>query len=172
MNWIVVIILILISIKLINRRFKKKRLEKLKKKYIENWGNPKENIYFNFHSIGKYFKNNSHKEKAFHIISEKTQLDIDVNELFKFIDRTSSKIGQQYLYFKLRTIGSINKILKFDQLVNVFFKNNDLRLNCQLLLSPLNGENTYDLEELINGAQIQKPKLIWLVYLLTISTFF
>ena len=172
MNWIVVIILILISIKLINRRFKKKRLENLKKKYIENWGNPKENIYFNFHSIGKYFKNNSHKEKAFHIISEKTQLDIDVNELFKFIDRTSSKIGQQYLYFKLRTIGSINELLKFDQLVNVFFKNNDLRLNCQLILSPLNGENTYDLEELINGAQIQKPKIIWLVYLLTICNFF
>ena len=169
MNWIIAFIFILITLKLININFKKKILKRLKKKYTENWGSPKEDSYFNFYSIGKYFENNKHKKKAFHIISEKTQLDLDVNEFFKFIDRTTSKIGQQYLYFKLRTIGNINGLLKFDQLVNVFFKNNDLRLNCQLLLSPLNEDSTYDLEELINGRQIQKPKIIWLVYLLTIS---
>ena len=169
MNWIIAFIFILITLKLININFKKKILKRLKKKYTENWGSPKEDSYFNFYSIGKYFENNKHKKKAFHIISEKTQLDLDVNEFFKFIDRTTSKIGQQYLYFKLRTIGNINGLLKFDQLVNVFFKNNDLRLNCQLLLSPLHEDSTYDLEELINGRQIQKPKIIWLVYLLTIS---
>lgn len=171
MNWILALFFILITIRLVNNRFKKKRLKNLKKKYTENWGTPKEDTYFNFHSISRYFENNSHKEKSFHLISEKTQLDLDVNELFKFIDRTSSKIGQQYLYFKLRTVGSVSELLKFDKLVEVFLKNKELRLNCQLLLSPLNDENTYDLEELINGQQIQKPRIIWLVYLLTISSF-
>jgi len=171
MNWIFAFTFILISIKLINDHFKKKRLNKLKNKHIENWGKPKKDNYFNFHDIGKYFENNRYKESAFHIISEKTQLDLDVNELFKFIDRTSSKIGQQYLYYKLRTIVNKRELYKFSKLVDVFIKNKSLVINCQLLLSQLNDSNSYDLEELINGEQIQKPKIIWLVYLLTITSF-
>ncbi|MGY0407560.1 MAG: MutS-related protein [Polaribacter sp.] len=171
MNLILTLILILITIWLTNNYFKKKKLKSLRNKYSENWGKPKKNNYYNFDSIGKYFENNTHKKKAFHIIPKKTQLDLDINELFKFIDRTSSKIGQQYLYFKLRTVGSISELIKFDKLVEVFLNDKELRLKCQILLSELNHENSYDLEELINGQQIQKPKIIWLVYLLTISSF-
>jgi DNA mismatch repair ATPase MutS len=171
MSWIFAFTFILISFKLVSDYFEKKRLNKLKKKHIENWGQPKKDNYFNFHNIGKYFENNRHKESAFHIISEKTQLDLDVNELFKFIDRTSSKIGQQYLYFKLRTIVNKRELYKFSKLVDVFNKNKLLRLNCQLLLSSLNKNDTYDLEELINWEQIKKPKIIWFVYILTFSSF-
>ncbi|MBE7648122.1 MutS-related protein [Tenacibaculum finnmarkense] len=171
MNFILILFFILITIWLINNYFKKKKLKSLIKKYSENWGKPKKNDYYNFHAIGKYFENNTHKKKAFHIISDKTQLDLDINELFKFIDRTSSKIGQQYLYFKLRTVGSISELIKFDKLVEVFLKNKKLRLNCQILLSQLNNDDSYDLEELINGQQIQKPRIIWLVYLLSFSSF-
>ena len=35
-------------------------------------------------------------------------------------------------------------------------------------LSKLNSNNSYYLEELINGKQIDKPKLLWLVKILTI----
>jgi hypothetical protein len=171
MNWILIVVFILIVIKLINNRLNKERIKNLKKKFIKNWGKPKKDTHFNFHYIGKYFENNRHKERAFHLISEKTQLDLDINELFKFIDRTSSKIGQQYLYFKFRTIGSLSELLKFNNLVDIFNKNKLLRLNCQLLLSSLDKNDTYDLEELINGEQIKKPKIIWFVYILTFNSF-
>jgi DNA mismatch repair ATPase MutS len=168
MNWILTIITILFIAKIISNRLKKVKVKKLKKKFNDSWGNPKKDTYFNFHSISRYFKNNGHKDKAFHIISNKTALDLDIDELFKFIDRTSSKIGQQYLYFKLRTVGTVDELFKFNTLVDVFVKNKKLRLNCQLLLSQLNHNNAYDLEELINGEQIRKPRTFWLVCSLSV----
>ena len=139
----------------------------MRKFLLENWGTPKKGKYYNFYVIGKYFENNSHKKKAYHIISEKSKIDFDIDDVFKFIDRTSSKIGQQYLYFKLRTITSITDLLKFDSLTSLFKNNKELSINCQIELSKLNSNNSYYLEELINGEQINKPKFLWVVKLLT-----
>tara|TARA_R110002124_G_scaffold89643_5_gene229187 strand:- start:8020 stop:9669 length:1650 start_codon:yes stop_codon:yes gene_type:complete len=169
MNWALGIVVILILLYLIGKYNYKKRIKKFRLKLIENWGKPKHRNYYNFFVIGKYFENNVHKNKAFHLISEKCKIDLDLEAVFKLLDRTSSKIGQQYLYFKLRTIGTIENLLSFNSLINVFEKNESLRLHCQLLLSKLNSNESYYLEELINGKQLQKPKNIWVVKSLTIS---
>ncbi|MBK5208296.1 MAG: DNA mismatch repair protein MutS, partial [Flavobacteriaceae bacterium] len=98
---------------------------------------------------------------------------------FKFIDRTSSKIGQQYLYFKIRTIETSEKLRKFDVLSNLFLNNETLRFKSQLILSNLNSNDSYDLEKLINDKPIEKPKYLKFIYvssltsvLLLILTFF
>ena len=168
MNWILGLLFILIVIFLINNYTKKKKLKFLKKKLIEKWGKSNRVDYYNFSSIGKYFENNLHKNKAYHIISDKCNIDLDIDEVFKFIDRTSSRIGQQFLYFKLRTIGSIDKLIKFDSLSNLFRNDESLRINCQMQLSNLNSNDAYYLEELINGKQIVKPKILWLIQSLSI----
>jgi hypothetical protein len=170
MNWLLETLLILTIFFLINSFIKKSKIKSLKKTITENWGKQKKEEYFNFSLIELYFKNNKHKEKAYHIISDKCESDLDINEVFKFIDRTSSKIGQQYLYFKLRTIKSIESLTKFDTLTNLFKSNETLRLNCQVELSKLNTNQNYYLEELINGKQIDNPKIIWLMYLLSITS--
>ncbi len=179
MNWILGLLFILIIIFLYSNYSNKKKLTKLKKWLIENWGKPKSNDYFNFYVIGKYFENNEHKNKAFHIISEKVKIDLDIDELFKFIDRASSKIGQQYLYYKLRTIGSLEGLLKFDLLSNLFLNNETLRLKSQLSLSKINSHNSYDFEKLITDKPIEKPTYLKYIYassltsvLLVILTFF
>lgn len=168
MNWILGLFFVLIVIFLMNNYFKKKRIAKLKLYFLENWGKPKNKEYYNFFVIGKYFENNAHKNRAYHIISEKSKIDLDLDDVFKFIDRTSSKIGQQYLYFKLRTIDRIENLLNFNSLTNLFQTNKTLRLNSQLLLSKLNTNDSYYLEELINGKQIEKPKILWLIQLLSV----
>ena len=168
MNWILGLFFVLIVIFLMNKYFKKKRIAKLKIYFLENWGKPKNEEYYNFFVIGRYFENNAHKNKAFHIISEKSKIDLDLDDVFKFIDRTSSRIGQQYLYFKLRTIDRIENLLNFNSLTNLFQTNKTLRLNSQLLLSKLNTNDSYYLEELINGKQIEKPKILWLIQLLSV----
>ena len=170
MNYFLGIAFIFIVWFLISNFNKKKRLKKLKASLYKNWGTPKQNDYYNFFVIGKYFNNNTHKEKAYHIISEKSNVDFDIDAVFKFIDRTSSKIGEQYLYFKLRTIGSITDLLEFDKLTKLFQKNTALSINCQLELSKLNTNNAYYLEELVNDKQIEKPKFLWLVRILTFTT--
>ncbi|WP_299523327.1 DNA mismatch repair protein MutS [uncultured Lutibacter sp.] len=179
MNWILGFLFVLIIVFLYSNYANKKKLAKLKKRFIENWGNPKSNDYFNFYVIGAYFENNEHKNKAFHVLSEKIKIDLDIDELFKFIDRTSSKIGQQYLYFKLRTIGSIERLLKFDLLSNLFLNNDTLRLKSQLSLSKINSNNSYDLEKLITDKPIEKPAYLKFIYassftsvLLVVLTFF
>ena len=113
MNWILGVCLLLVLIFLINNYSKKRQLLKLKHRLLSNWGQPKAPEYYNFEAIANYFDNNKHKESAFHLISDKTVQDLDINQLFKFIDRTTSKIGQQYLYFKLRTVSTIQKLSSF-----------------------------------------------------------
>lgn len=171
MNYFLGIAFIAVLWFLISNQVKKKKIAKFKTKLFNNWGKHQHKGYYNFFVIGKYFHNNSHKEKAYHIISEKEKNDFDIDELFKFLDRTSSKIGQQYLYFKLRTIQSIKSLKQYDQLVMVFQNDKNLSVNCQLELSELNNTNAYYLEELINGKQLEKPTHIWLVKSLTIGAF-
>lgn len=169
MNWVFGLLILLVIIFLFNNYYKRRKSIKLKQTLIDNWGKPKTTTYFNFFVIGRYFEHNNLKKDAFHIISEKVKTDLDIDDIFKFIDRTSSKIGQQYLYFKLRTIGSIENLLKFNSLTILFENNKLVRLNCQLQLSKLNGNSSYYFEELINGKQIEKPKSISTIYILSIS---
>ncbi|MBG7628883.1 MAG: DNA mismatch repair protein MutS [Bacteroidetes bacterium] len=169
MNWILGLFFIIIIAFLATNYSRKKKTASLKKWLFEHWGKSKKEDYFNFYVIGKYFENNEHKNSAFHIISEKCKSDLDLDEIFKFIDRTTSKIGQQYLYFKLRTIGNIEHLLKFNTLTSLFEHNKTLSIHCQLLLSKLSSNDSYYLEELINGKQIEKPKILWLVKLLSIT---
>lgn len=169
MNYILGIAFILIVWFLISNYLKKRRLKKFRETLSNNWGKQKKSTYYNFFVIGKYFYNNAHKDKAYHIISDKSAIDFDIDDIFKFVDRTSSKIGQQYLYFKLRTIGSINELLKFDELTNIFQKDKELSISCQLELAKLNNNNSYYLEELINDKQLEKPKHLWFIRSLTIT---
>ncbi len=168
MNWILGLLSLLTIIYLMNNFYRKKRLKSLKLSLVEQWGKKNTASYYNFFSIGRYFENNRHTSEAYHIISEKTTVDLDLNEVFKFIDRTASKIGQQYLYFKLRTIGTIESLKKFNSLTSLFQNNSDLRLQCQIHLSKLSDNDAYALEELINGRQIQKPKIYWLLQALSV----
>lgn len=169
MNYFLGILFVFTLWFLIHNFKKKKRLKKFISILHQNWGTPKKTAYYNFFVIGKYFHNNAHKEKAYHLISEKSNIDFDIDAIFKFIDRTSSKIGQQYLYFKLRTIDSKENLLKFDKLTSIFQNNKGLSISCQVELSKLNSNNSYYLEELINDKQLEKPKYLWLVRVLTFT---
>lgn len=170
MNWFLGIAFVLVVLFLIHNYRKKVWFKKVKDALLKNWGKSKEKKYFNFYAIKKYFENNLHKKEAYFEISEQTNADLDIDELFKYIDRTTSKIGQQYLYCKLRTIGTIEKLKKFDGLSNLFFKNKELRVKSQLLLLKLNSQNAYDLEKLINEEPVKKSKYLKLIYGLSASS--
>lgn len=73
------------------------------------------NETYNFEWIEKYFTKKD-KSQAFQVISNKTCNDLDFEELFMFLDRTTSKVGQQYLYNKLRCILP-NKIVDSEKLI-------------------------------------------------------
>ncbi len=88
---------------------KKKDIERLK----SSFGELKDDRY-NFDLIEEYFRNKNNSE-AFQTLSDKTCNDLDFQELFMFLDRTNSKVGQQYLYNRLRTIPADSEKLVLDE---------------------------------------------------------
>ena len=168
MDWLFGISLVLIILFLITNYRKRRRNRRTLNTLETNWGKPKDQSEFYFGAIEGYFQNNTQKHKAFHIISDATKRDLDLNEIFRIIDRTSSKIGQQYLYYKIRTIENREALLEFNQLVLLFEENEKLRLKTQSELAKINTENSYYFEELVTSAPIEKPKIIGLVFALSV----
>jgi len=170
MNWVLGIVFILVSIFLIAHYYRKKRTKKFRASLVKSWGKPKTDDFFNFYNISRYYENNSHRDEAYHLISDSTKDDLDLEELFKFLDRTSSKIGQQYLYYKLRTIGKVDELKYFGELCDLFLENDSLRLESQWYLSVLNTEDSYDLELLINDEPLKKPTYFKFIYASSIAS--
>ncbi|SDS67416.1 MutS domain V [Gillisia sp. Hel1_33_143] len=169
MNWILGFILILIVIYLVSIQLKKARNKSTRKTLIENWGKSKDMNTVDFNLINQFFKNHKSPENVFQIISDNTWDDLDMNEVFNLLDRTTSKVGQQYLYYKLRTITGISELKRFAKLTEVFKSNQSLRIKSQLELSKLSSNKAYHLEEMFRSKNLEKSSKIWLFRFLSIA---
>jgi hypothetical protein len=167
MNWFLGVIVILIIIFILNNHRNKKNKTKVLNDLKLNWGKPKTEDSFHSNSIEKYFRNFIYNDEAYHVLSERCADDLDLKDVFKVIDRTSSKIGQQYLYYKLRRIEKNDNLTSFSELISVFETDEILRLKTQFQLNRLNKTASYYFEELVNSKPIDKPKLLKLVYFLS-----
>jgi len=123
---------------------------------------------FYFDLIEHFFTNKDHTDE-FQIIDDSTMRDIDFRELFQQIDRTHSKVGQQYFYNQLLTI---NKNLNFDEqenLIDHFTSNEAHQSKAQSLLSKLNKRSAYYISNLFLDGYISKPKWFWIVGVLSFA---
>ncbi|WP_143828643.1 hypothetical protein [Dyadobacter fermentans] len=59
--------------------------------------------FFNFGLIGKFFSK-ADLSDSYQVICDRTCRDLDLEDVFRFIDRTRSRPGQQYLYYLMRCI--------------------------------------------------------------------
>jgi hypothetical protein len=132
------------------------------KKYLNlkrDWGKLKGED-FDFDLIEKFSKKKDNNA-FFQVISDKTEKDIDFQELFMFLDRTNSKIGQQYFYNKLRVIDTQYNFADQEKLVSYFLDNEPQRVESQLLLSKLNNRDSYYISSLFQEEYIERPKWHW-----------
>jgi DNA mismatch repair ATPase MutS len=138
---------------------KKRWLQKLR----DGWGVPKDED-FDFNVIGRFSRLES--ENAFHKLSDQTINDIDFYKLFAFLDRTTSRVGQQFLYRQVsQPTNSIDELKKFDELVNLFSKDASVREQIQFDLIKLNSYDAHSISLLLRDKLIEKPtwhKYIWL----------
>jgi len=123
---------------------------------------------FHFELIEHYFRNKDNSS-AFQIISDQFINDIDFYELFQFIDRTSSKIGQQYLFNQLLTIKTQIDFEEQEALVNYFIQNEEKRIKGQILLSNLNKRESHYISYLFINDYISKPKWFWIIPTLSVT---
>jgi DNA mismatch repair ATPase MutS len=147
---VIVTIIILLS-KNYSRSKKNKRLEELRRL----WGSPKID-YYNFDKIERYAALNN--EEPFHTLTSQTKSDIDFYDLFSFADRTTSRVGQQYLFDKLsKPTNNISDLDELNKQVDFFTANQKSREEAQMLLSELSDDNAYHIASLLSDELPEKP---------------
>lgn len=93
-----------------------KSRKKKRQEILEHQQNVKKED-FDFDRIALFFIHDDHSN-AQQIIDDRTLNDLDFDDLFISMDRTSSSIGQQFLYSRLRVIPSrIGQSLQYDQYI-------------------------------------------------------
>jgi DNA mismatch repair ATPase MutS len=145
------------------------RKRKIKEKFLNAFGKIKDDS-FNFDEIESYFRKKKQSD-SFQVLSDKTCKDLDFRELFMFIDRTNSKVGQHYLYNKLRTIPlDSNDLLLTEKLIEYFTVNVDSRVDVQTQLSNLNDHEAFYITSLFQDEHINPPKWFFVVRLLSFTS--
>ena len=120
--------------------------------------------------IESYFRKKDHSG-AFQVLSDKTCNDLDFQELYLFVDRTNSKIGQQFLYNRLRTIPAhSNEITGFEPLIGKFTNDADFRINIQSELARLNDREAFYITSLFQEEHLKPPKWFFVVRLLAFTS--
>lgn len=144
---------------------KKKDIERIK----TSFGKIKDDS-FNFDLIEKYFRNKDNSS-SFQVLSDKTCNDLDFQEVFMFLDRTNSKVGQQYLYNTLRIIpaDSAKNDLR-EKIIKAFIDDPDLRVNVQRWLEKLNKDDVYYITSLFQEEHTKPPKWFFIIRLLSFTS--
>ena len=143
--------------------------KKLRNKLLDNFGQVKEE-YFHLDRIRLYFDLRPEQEH-FSPVSDKTCNDLDFEEFFQFADRTTSRVGQQYLYAQMRLLPDSHQHQKeLEDRIQRYQSDPDLRLKTRMLLAKLDKSAAYNLPNLFLEDVLAPPKWGWVMNLLSISS--
>lgn len=118
----------------------RRNLERIQNK----WGRPV-NARRNFKLIAAYLNGYDGPDKLSGAIAD----DLDLNNLFNYVDRTNSKPGKQYLYKRLFTPDTnFESLLKFDKKIDALNMPRPDQERIELELARLNSPDAYFLAEL------------------------
>lgn len=149
-------LIVVLYIRQRNKTRRSKQLQQLR----HHWGKPVDTTR-DFNWIGYYNK----FTRTTNSISNQTILDLDLQDLFHYLDRTHSKPGQQYLYHLLtHPTADITELQWFDELCEHFSQAHGSREKIQLLLARLNQQEAYYIASLLEEDLFPEPAWSrWLV---------
>lgn len=142
-----------------------KRKKKNDDRLTEAFGKLKDDV-FDFSLIDSYFKNKDNTA-AYQVISDKTCNDLDIEELFTFIDRTTSKVGQQCLYNKLRTI-PVKPVKDREKLIHKLATDKAYRISIQREIDLLSQHEAFHISSLFQEEHTRPPKWFIAIRLLSL----
>jgi len=150
MNYWLILILLILLIIVIALYLKKKQAAKNKLLEIRaKWGQPKLQE-IDFDKVKGYFE----ATRPDNSVSDDISKDIDLEDVFAFIDRTNSAVGQQYLYKTLFTPSFLKKnLIELDRQVTQLSKDAEERESIEIELSKLDKKNAYYLFSLFTRQQ-------------------
>ena len=178
----IILVVALVGVVLLSPRLHTKISSKRKKKVIrklrEQWGVKvklhKQDIHLSrmFHNLkvtiysGNNVYENSNDE---HLLTDSNISDLDINNLFENLDNTHSKVGEQYLYYRLcRLQLSTSFLSNFESKIERYNSIKSNREEVQYLLLKLNEYGAYFLPQLFLGKKKQIPKWHWVTIVLSV----
>lgn len=151
--WITIaaVFIVIIVVFYIYNHFDKQNITRRNLQKIKNkWGKPV-NARRNFKLIAAYLNADNSTAKIAPSVAE----DLDINNLFNFIDRTNSKPGKQYLYKKLFTPEtSFENLLHLDHDIEAINMSRPDQDGIELLLTKLSSTDAYFLVELFEKEHV------------------
>lgn len=158
MVYVIVIVILVASVVFYLSQKSKTTQKEQGQRIRDAWGIPKKE-HFNFYLISKYAT--AVGSNTFHRLSGQTLTDMDFNDLFSFIDRTSSKVGQQYLFDKvLHPSNDRDALQKLSENADFFTHDSTLRLEIQRELARLNNYDAYYISSLLQDKLLERPTWI------------
>jgi hypothetical protein len=151
--------------------FYKKLSEKTNRERLrQDWGQTKNSRYIDLDSVENYFLNTiADSAEKLQLISDKVAADLYLNEVFKLVDRTVSRVGQQFLYARMRTLDKdTDALMVQDAFAELIAADEELRLNTQVTLQKLEKNDSYYFQDLVYARKIDRPGFMPLIYLLTL----
>lgn len=165
------IILALVALYLLVYLYKKNFAVQTQREELKrDWGSAKNSRYIDIDLIENYFLNTiTESSQKLQLISDKIADDLYINDVFKLIDRTISRVGQQFLYARLRTIDKEQTDLIFlDKFADLITEDEKLRLDTQTTLQILEKNDSYYFQDLIYAKKIEAPTFMPIVYILSV----
>jgi hypothetical protein len=147
----------------------------LNRKFSQHNNNPVQTIWegnaekdTNIDVISSLFSAKKISGQIADFVDDTTWADLDMDEVFHKIDRSTSPPGRQYLYYSLRANGLKNGNDPF-KTYQFFIQNPEIRENIQRLLMKLNRPSVNYLVNLLYSDLPQKPKYHFLFPILSIA---
>lgn len=118
---------------------------------------------FDFDLIERYYRGKDHTG-AHQVITDRTYHDLDMDDLLMYIDRTHSKIGQQYLYNQTRVLNNNKEVTAFNEsLIEKLTLDQEWRKFVRDKIQKLNNKDAYYISALFQDEHIQPPTwFFWL----------
>jgi len=150
-------------------RIRFSRKKEIRKRLATSFGNQKYSA-FEFDLIEKYHRHKDNSE-AYQVLSDRTCDDLDFDDLFMFLDRTHSKVGQQYLYDKLRVFNRDETKTQLNEtLIKELSQNESFRISLQKRIEKLDNEDAYHIRTLFQEKHIRRPKWFFLIKCLSFAS--
>ena len=123
---------------------------------------------FDFTKIKRYFENNVTRH-SYQVLTEQTCTDLDFDAFFFHVNKTSSCVGQQYLYDRLRRIPYKSEMEECDEVIRFLKDNKERTARYRKIISGLAHDDAYYICSLFHDCHpVQSPMVIFIIRMLQI----
>lgn len=165
---IVVVLLAMVCLYLYFLRMKHKKLLRARRKIEREWGQVPDREYVSgeIENISHYFLNKLERgEITEDYIDDITWNDLDMDSVFCMINRTYSSVGQEYLYYMLRTPQTSEaELLERERLIRHFAGHEELRMAFQLRYFEIGRTKKVSVSDYVKLLEEQTPERNWQHY--------